>query len=120
MVRAHRFAYEQAHGPIGQGLHCCHHCDNRLCVNPAHLFLGTNQDNINDRVRKGRSHRNPTYKGEGHPKARLTVDDVVEIRRRWDAGEGQLKEIGVAFGVSKGNNILDSPPRYGDHGRGRQ
>lgn len=53
-VRAHRYAYEQAFGPIPDGLFVCHHCDNRLCVRPDHLFVGTQSDNIRDMWSKGR------------------------------------------------------------------
>lgn len=68
-VRAHRFFYENLIGPIPEDLHVLHKCDNPLCVNPKHLFLGTHQDNVQDMVTKGR-----------HGKSKLTEDQVQEIR----------------------------------------
>lgn len=54
----HRIAWELANGPIPNGMHVLHRCDNRLCCNPTHLFLGTNLDNIHDRMAKGRRKSN--------------------------------------------------------------
>lgn len=53
-VVAHRWAYEDAKGPIPPGLIACHHCDNPPCVNPEHIFIGTHKDNSQDAIKKGR------------------------------------------------------------------
>lgn len=52
-IPAHRYSYEYFVGPLGDNF-CCHHCDNPLCVNPEHLRQGTNQDNVNDKMKRGR------------------------------------------------------------------
>lgn len=77
---AHRAAYRTWVGPIPDGLWVLHRCDVRPCINPAHLFLGTSQDNIDDKVRKGR-----TYGGERHNFAKLSAKQVVEVRRLFDS-----------------------------------
>ena len=65
--RAHRWSYEYFIEPLGS-MYCCHHCDNRKCVNPFHLFKGTHSDNMRDCVDKGRHHLSKkNYCKLGHP-----------------------------------------------------
>ena len=96
-MSAHRLSYELHFGEIPDGMEVCHKCDNRRCVNPYHLFLGTRQDNINDRERKGRN--NPP-KGEANPKAKLTEADVLEIREKRLQGVS-FGKLATEYGVCK-------------------
>ena len=80
-IFAHRWAYERFVGPIPPGKYVLHHCDTPLCVNPKHLFLGTQQDNLNDAIVKGRmSHGTRRYN------AKLTDAIVAQARRLWHQG----------------------------------
>ena len=101
-VRAHRIAWQLYVGEIPIGLNVLHHCDRKLCVNPRHLFLGTQIDNIRDCVNKGRN-RCGNPKGEEHGRAKLTDDEVLAIREM-KGTEAKLAEL---FGVSRAqiNNI---------------
>lgn len=73
--RAHRYCWALLKGPIPSGMQICHSCDNRWCVNPEHLYVGTNQDNVNDRNQRGR-----TALGERARHAKLTEPQVIEIK----------------------------------------
>ena len=101
--RAHRVSYEIANGPIpeGPGFHgncVCHRCDNKWCVNPAHLFLGTQAENLADMRAKKRGFI-PHPKGEAHHMAKLTDHSVRAIRAA--LAEGQTgRSIATRFGVS--------------------
>ena len=72
---AHRVSYELKYGEIPQGMMALHHCDVRCCVNPDHIFVGTQQDNMTDKVRKNRQ-----AKGCRHGNAKLTEDQAREIK----------------------------------------
>lgn len=89
-AKAHRLAYELTHGPIPRAQCVCHTCDVPACVNPAHLWLGTNRQNQDDCTRKGRrpyGTKNGSItcpesrpRGASHSAARLTAEDVRAIR----------------------------------------
>ncbi len=94
VVKAHRLAYICAFGPFPLELLVCHHCDNPVCINPKHLFLGTNKDNTEDKVRKGRSNH---YQGP----IKLTEDQVREIKSIGSKRTGRqlAKDYGVSFAL---------------------
>lgn len=88
MQKAHRVSWIIYNGSIPESMHVLHKCDNRNCVNPDHLFLGTNVDNVSDKVRKGRQSSMP---GEKHPMAKVTFSEVSEIREWFAKGLSQTR-----------------------------
>ena len=99
-MRAHRVSWMVNVGPIPQGMCVCHDCpggDNPLCVRPDHLWIGTSPENTKDKMNKGR-HR---YQfGENHYAAKLSDQDVVNIRSRLGTRRGIQASIAREYGVS--------------------
>lgn len=91
---AHRVSYRAFKGRIPDGLKVLHTCDNRRCVNPDHLFLGTTKDNAHDARAKGRHAH-----GERSVRAKLTEEQVREILRLYKT-ENTAKELAERFGVT--------------------
>ena len=92
---AHRRAWEEQNGPVPEGLHICHKCDTRLCVNHDHLFAGTRNDNMADCVAKNRQ-----AKGKALPQSKLSPAQVLSARRLRSVG-WTLKAIAERFGVDR-------------------
>jgi len=96
LTLGHRFAYKTLVGDIPKGLHVLHKCDNPPCINPKHLFLGTDADNSRDKIKKGRM---GDRKGIANANAKLTEKDVKRIR----ALRGTMSQRAIAkeYNISK-------------------
>jgi hypothetical protein len=103
IVRAHRLSWEIHNGPIPEGMDMCHTCDNPSCVNPSHLFLGTPHDNAVDMIAKGRDleGRKNRARGENHHRAKLTEQQVVDIRAEYAAGDTSTRKLSAKYGISR-------------------
>ena len=109
--RAHRYAYQEMVGAIPKDMLVCHHCDNPLCVNPDHLFLGTAQDNASDMVSKNRQ-----AKGTDINNAVLTAAKVKRIRRmyakRYKNGKRKYTQQQIAERVGCSRRNVSSVVNY--------
>jgi hypothetical protein len=111
LQKAHRASFQIHHGEIPPGKCVCHTCDNPLCVNPAHLWIGSVAENNKDRSIKGRSatgdrsgartHIHLVPRGERAAHAKVTASDVIEIRRRYNEGGVSQKSLGDEFGITQ-------------------
>lgn len=99
-VKAHRISYFLAFGVDAKEMDVCHHCDNPLCCNPKHLFIGTRQENLMDMVRKGRR----TWvgmKGEDNPLNKLSDKQVIAIRKKYASGYSTQRGLAIEYGVAR-------------------
>lgn len=91
-IKTHRLSYEIEYGKIPENKFVLHSCDNTRCCNPKHLFIGNNQDNVNDMVNKNRN-----IKGETHPMHKISENDVIFIR----ASKEKTKYLSEKYGIAK-------------------
>lgn len=102
-TKTHRVAWEDTYGPIPDGLNVLHRCDNPPCCNPSHLFLGTQQDNVDDARAKGRTTPPPPHCGEDQHLSKLQGRQVKRIRRIYKARDPKYGANALAchYGVTR-------------------
>ncbi len=94
----HRIVYELIYGSIPKNLCVLHRCDNRLCFNPQHLYLGTRNDNMKDMVQKNRSYHPIGEKNSNH---KLTIEEVKEIRLLYSSKQYTQKTLSEKFNITR-------------------
>jgi hypothetical protein len=99
-LKAHRVSYEIYYKKSLGNLHCLHKCDNPSCVNPLHLFSGTNLDNVRDKIKKGRCYTG-NQKGESNGASKLTDTDVIKIRQLHQSGKFTTIKLGKMYNVNR-------------------
>jgi len=87
-IKTHRLAWALLHGPIPRGLLVCHSCDNPACIEPSHLWLGTDKENTRDSIKKGRFH------------SKLKDKEVLSILKRYTGARCQQRDLAKEYGVS--------------------
>ena len=123
-IFAHRLAYQEFVGPIPKHLFVCHSCDNRVCCNPTHLWLGTIQDNVDDMIAKGRQKlckREPKLKREEIEKV-LQASDLTqkELAAKYKVSQSLISRVLRAHGVSRGKGGgVRVPPVGTNHPRAK-
>lgn len=99
VIDAHRFSWILHNGDIPNNLLVCHSCDNRKCVNPNHLFLGTASDNMQDCLKKGRLKIPRTKLGRIPPNAVLSKTEVVSIKNKLQTNTVSLKKLAEELSI---------------------
>jgi hypothetical protein len=107
LIKAHRASFLFYYGEIDEALEVCHCCDNPSCVNPHHLWQGTQKDNNNDRDIKGRTRTGHLY-GSNNTMSKLNEQDIIWIRDNYNPLIWSTRKLAKKFGVCQTNirNIL--------------
>ena len=98
LAYAHRVSWEIHKGEIPKDVQVLHRCDVPACVNPSHLFLGTNTDNIADKLLKNRQHR---MRGEKNGNSKITSTIATGIREMYSSGGISYRALAEKFNISK-------------------